>query len=110
MFVAPLFSFIAAIVAMGYFYHVNASVTVDTMQSWTCRWSDVYMVARPHFGTLCKESQAGLYLSILLIPITAINLAVAGYQFVVERNVSTMAHGRKRASPMMKTERPGATY
>lgn len=110
MFAAPLIGFIVAIVAMGYFYNVNASVTVDTLQSWSCRWSDVHMVSRPHFSTLCKESQAGLYLSILLIPIEAIALAVSGYQFVVERQVSTMAHGSRRASPMLKKERSGAAY
>lgn len=101
-FAAPFVGLIAAIVAMAYFYTVNTSITDDTLQSWSCRWSNVLMVTRPHFGTLCKESQAGLYLSVLLIPIEGITLAVAGYQAFVERGINTMAHGRKSVSPVPK--------
>jgi hypothetical protein len=102
MFVAPLVGLVAAIIAMGYFYSVNASITADTLQSWSCRWSNVVMVTRPQWGTLCKESMAGLYLSIILIPIEALILGAASWQAVLERSVVTAAHGGKRVSPPLK--------
>lgn len=90
----------AAVVAMSVFYSINASTTVDTLQSWSCRWSDVVMVTRPHFGTLCKQSKAGLYMSILLIPIEAITLGAGAYQMVLERNISSasgVVQGRRKS-------------
>ncbi|KAF6844938.1 hypothetical protein CMUS01_00604 [Colletotrichum musicola] len=85
---APAFGLVAAVIAMSFFYSINASTTVDTLQSWSCRWSQVAMAQRPHFGTLCKQSQAGLYLSVLLIPIEVIVLGAGAYQMVLEKNVS----------------------
>lgn len=101
---APAVSFIAAIVAMAMFYSVNASTTVDTIQSWTCRWQNVSMMQQPYFGTLCKESQAGLALSILLVPLEAIVLGVAVFQMVVKKQLDGMVVERrvqKQASPAL---------
>ncbi|KAK2728777.1 hypothetical protein CKAH01_02827 [Colletotrichum kahawae] len=101
---APAVGLVAAVVAMSVFYSINASTTVDTLQSWSCRWSDVVMVTRPHFGTLCKQSKAGLYMSILLIPIEAITLGAGAYQMVLERNISRASGAvqgrRKSGSPV----------
>jgi hypothetical protein len=94
-FIAPFVALVAAVIAMAYFYVVNASITDDTLQSWSCRWTEVNMLTRPHWGTLCKESKAGLYLSILLIPIEAITFAIASYQAGVERNVNSLGQGRR---------------
>jgi len=94
-FAAPLVGLIAAVIAMIFFYAVNASATEDTLLSWTCRWKAVPMSQRPQFGTLCKESYAGLYLSILLIPVEALVLAVAGWQMKVERYTTAYASARK---------------
>lgn len=85
---------------MAYFYAVNASETSDTLLSWTCRWRAVPMVQRPHFETLCKESWAGVYLSVLLIPVEAIVLAVAGWQVKLERHAAAYVSARKEG-PMM---------
>jgi hypothetical protein len=85
---APAVGFIASLVAMSLFYAVNSSSTVDNFQSWTCRWNDVPMSMQPHFGTLCKQSQAGVVLSVLLVPLEAAILAVAGYQAVLERQTT----------------------
>lgn len=73
---------------MSLFYAVNASSTVDSLQSWTCRWKDVPMRTQPHFGTLCKQSQAGVVLTVLLVPLEAAILAVAAYQAVLERQAT----------------------
>lgn len=85
---APAAALIASLVAMSLFYAANASSTVDNLQSWTCRWNDVPMTMQPHFGTLCKQNQAGVVLSVLLVPLEAAILAVAGYQAVLERQAT----------------------
>lgn len=94
---------------MSFFYSINASITVDTLQSWSCRWSDVLMMTRPHFGTLCKQSKAGLYLSILLIPIEAIIVGMGGYQMMLEWNISksnrVVLEQRKSGSPVPSSVR-----
>ncbi|KAH7001874.1 hypothetical protein EDB80DRAFT_685066 [Ilyonectria destructans] len=102
-FAAPAIAFIAAMIAMSFFYAVNASTTADSFQSWTCRWKDVGMMTQPHFGTLCKQSKAGLGLSVFLVPLQAIILGVAGYQASIQRQVDQAAHGpeRKTGSPAM---------
>jgi hypothetical protein len=83
---------------MAFFYSVNASITVDTLQSWSCRWKSVVMLKRPQFGTLCKQSQAGLTLAVFLIPLEAIILGVALYEFSVERRVNATGCSRKSSS------------
>ncbi|KAL1868654.1 hypothetical protein VTK73DRAFT_3570 [Phialemonium thermophilum] len=101
-FAAPLIGLIAAVVAMTLFYAVNASHTVDTLLSWTCRWSRVAMQQRPHFGSLCRESHVAVYLSILLIPVEAFVLGVAAWQRVIEGHTSAYARARK-ASPVISS-------
>ncbi|KAJ0316793.1 hypothetical protein COL5a_011416 [Colletotrichum fioriniae] len=105
----PSVGLVASIIAMSFFYSINASITVDTLQSWSCRWSDVVMMTRPHFGTLCKQSKAGLYLSILLIPIEAIIMGMGGYQMMLERNISktnrVVLEQRKAGSPVPSSVR-----
>jgi len=102
MFVAPFIGLLAALIAMIFFYAVNASDTFDTLLSWTCRWNSLNMMQKPHFGTLCKESYAGLYLAILLIPVEAAVLAIASWQMKVERHTSAYTHARKSSSPVMQ--------
>ncbi|EHK47546.1 hypothetical protein TRIATDRAFT_157437 [Trichoderma atroviride IMI 206040] len=85
---APAIGFVASLVAMSLFYAVNASSTVDSLQSWTCRWTAVPTTAQPHFGALCKQSQAGVILSVLLVPLEAAILGVAGYQAILERKAT----------------------
>lgn len=99
-FAAPLVGLIAAIIAMVFFYAVNASATNDTLLSWTCRWKAVPMLQRPHFDTLCKESWAGLYMSILLVPVEALVLAVAVWQMKQERHTNAYVSARKGVPTM----------
>ncbi|KAH7160055.1 hypothetical protein B0J13DRAFT_519479 [Dactylonectria estremocensis] len=103
VFVAPAIGFIAAMIAMCFFYAINTSTTADSFQSWTCRWKDVTMMTKPHFGTLCKQSKAGLGLSVLLVPLEAVILGVAGYQASLQRQLNQDARGpeRKAGSPAM---------
>ncbi|OAA44844.1 hypothetical protein NOR_03598 [Metarhizium rileyi] len=93
-FVAPVIAFIASLVAMVLFYGVNASPTVDTFQSWTCRWKSVPMSTRPFFGTLCKESQAALALVVLLVPLELIIVVTACFQALLEKKVEAVVHLR----------------
>ncbi|KAI1489179.1 hypothetical protein F5X96DRAFT_670910 [Biscogniauxia mediterranea] len=89
-FLAPFVGFVAVMVSMIFFYAVNASISVDTVQSWSCRWGYTSMDRRPYFGTLCKESQTALYLSVVLVPIELIIFTTAGYQVTMERRASKL--------------------
>ena len=61
------------------------------------------MTTKPHFGTLCKQSQVGVALSVLLVPIEAIILGVAVYQALLERQLQAATRGseRKTGSPAL---------
>ncbi|GKU02469.1 hypothetical protein FLAG1_02196 [Fusarium langsethiae] len=102
-FTPPAIALIAAIISMSFFYGVNASTTNDSLQSWTCRWKDVTMTVQPHFGTLCKQSKASVGLAVMLVPVEAIILGLAAYQFVLEKRFSMTSHGsgRKAGSPAL---------
>ncbi|KAK5989077.1 hypothetical protein PT974_10575 [Cladobotryum mycophilum] len=89
---APVVGFLAALVAMSLFYAANASTDVDTLQSWACRWEAVPMMVAPHWGTLCKQSQAAVALSVVLVPLEAFILGLAGYQAVLEKQVYSASH------------------
>jgi hypothetical protein len=74
---APSVGFAAVMIAMIFFYAVNASSTVDTIQSWSCQWGYASMTQNPHFGTLCGESKTALYLSVILVPVELAILTAA---------------------------------
>ncbi|KAK0736957.1 hypothetical protein B0T21DRAFT_383042 [Apiosordaria backusii] len=99
-FAAPLVGLVASLISVIFFYAANASDTVDTFTSWTCRWRDIPMGQQPHWGTLCQQSYAGLYLAILLIPVTAAGLGLAGWQGRLERYVEGYA-GASKKSPAL---------
>lgn len=89
---------------MALFYGANSSSSVDTIHSWTCRWRDVAMLSQPYFGTLCKQSNAGLALSILLVPLEAIVLSAAAFQLTVQKRLDEMVfekQERKQSSPAL---------
>lgn len=94
-FVAPLIGAAAALIAVIFYYVVNASDTVDTFVSWTCRWQDIPMTQQPRWDTLCQQSHAGLYMAILLIPVEAIALVLAGLQMKTERYTDEYLRARK---------------
>ena len=101
---APVVSFVVAMVAMILFYSVNGSKSVDTIQSWTCRWRDVAMLTQPYFGTLCSQSEAGLALSVLLVPLEAVVIGVAAFQLFVQKKLDAMVIERqmqKQSSPAL---------
>ncbi|ROW12383.1 hypothetical protein VMCG_00244 [Cytospora schulzeri] len=95
MFVAPLIGFVAAIISMAFFYAINASTTVDTLISWTCRWQSVPMSQAPYFGTLCGQSWASVYLAVILVPLEAIALLIAGWQVKAEKHAAAYSRARK---------------
>lgn len=62
------------------------------------------MMTQPYFGTLCKQSEAGLALSILLVPLEALVLVIAGYQLLVQKQLDRMAmekQAQKQSSPAL---------
>ncbi|RYP45523.1 hypothetical protein DL768_008158 [Monosporascus sp. mg162] len=100
-FAAPSVGFAAAMIAMIFFYAVNASTKTDTLQSWSCQWGYAHLTVKPHFGTLCRESKIALYLSVILVPVELIILTLAGCQFVLLRKAIAISHSRKSSSPAL---------
>ncbi|KAI1164225.1 hypothetical protein F5B18DRAFT_650937 [Nemania serpens] len=100
-FLAPLVGFAAALIGIAFFYAVNASTTVDTLQSWSCQWSYTNMTVAPYFGTLCRQSEAGLYLSVILVPVEFVAVMVAGAQMGLERKAKTFVLPPKPSSPAL---------
>ncbi|KAI0481062.1 hypothetical protein GGR56DRAFT_303302 [Xylariaceae sp. FL0804] len=98
---APFAGFVGVMVGMIFFYAVNASTTVDTVQSWSCRWGGASMDTRPYFGSLCRESRAALYLSVVLVPLELAIFAMAGYQMLLERKAGGLAPATKSSSPAL---------
>ncbi|KAI8947343.1 hypothetical protein F4801DRAFT_515378 [Xylaria longipes] len=100
-FLAPFVGFAAALIAIAFFYAVNASTTVDTLQSWSCQWRYTNMRVEPHFGTLCNQSKTALYLAIILVPIEFIILTVASAQMGMERKTKAFIPAPKPSSPAL---------
>ncbi|KAK4237922.1 hypothetical protein C8A03DRAFT_44287 [Achaetomium macrosporum] len=98
-FLAPLVGLTGALIAVVFYYVVNASETTDTFLSWTCRWKDVSMSQQPHWNTLCHQSHAGLYLAILLIPVEVVALGLAARQMQLERYTDRYLAARKTPVP-----------
>jgi hypothetical protein len=97
----PFLGFVAVMVAMIFFYAVNASSTVDTIQSWSCQWGFASMAQKPHFGTLCRESKTALYLTVILVPVELAILTLAGYQQILLKKAISFSPVRKSSSPAL---------
>ncbi|KAK0623337.1 hypothetical protein B0T14DRAFT_452965 [Immersiella caudata] len=97
-FVAPLIGLTAALISIIFFYAVNASNEVDTFLSWTCRWQDVPMTQQPNWGTLCHQSRTSLYMAILLIPVEAVALGLAGFQLKTEKYADQYSSATRKGS------------
>jgi hypothetical protein len=57
------------------------------------------MDTKPHWGTLCKESKAALYLTVMLIPLEVLVLTAAAWGAFAEKK-QLVVHERK-GSPAM---------
>ncbi|AEO57763.1 hypothetical protein MYCTH_2143764 [Thermothelomyces thermophilus ATCC 42464] len=94
-FLAPLAGLAGTLVAVAFFYAVNASDAADTFLSWTCRWEAVPMWRAPRWAPLCRQARAALYLAVLLIPVELAALALAAFQLKVERYTERYLGARK---------------
>lgn len=93
-FAAPLFCLIAGLIGTSFFYGVNASNTNFSLHGWSCQWSSVDMNIQPHWSTLCKESKAALYLTVMMIPLEVIALGAVAVESFLQKKIS-VAHGGK---------------
>jgi len=98
-FVASTICLFAGLIGMSFFYGVNRSNTVFSLQAWTCQWSDVSMTSSPHWGTLCKESKVALYLTVMIVPLEVLILASSAYVSSLERKQLIMRE--RKGSPAM---------
>jgi len=93
-YIAPTVSLIVALVAISFFYGINASRTNSSLQSWSCQWSHIEMDVQPHWNMLCKESKTALYLTVMIIPLQVIVLGTAAWSALAQKK-QTVAHERK---------------
>lgn len=88
---APLVVFLAATVAVGLSYAArNAGGADYTIHGWTCHWRRVPMQVSPHFGTLCVQGDVALGLAVMLVPLEAVAVGVAGYAAFLRGRVGAM--------------------
>ncbi|KAI2638270.1 hypothetical protein GGS21DRAFT_488981 [Xylaria nigripes] len=92
---APFCGFVAVLVAVAFFYAVNASPRIDTLQSWSCQWAYVQMHRQPYFATLCGQSKTAVYLSVILVPVQLMALTVTFTQMDLERKAAGTVSSRK---------------
>jgi len=98
-FVIPAICLIAALIGMSFFYGVNASNNVFSLQAWSCQWSSIDMNVKPHWGTLCKESKAALYLMVMIVPLEVLVLGTAAWGAFTEKKQLIVRE--KTGSPAM---------
>lgn len=98
--IAPFIGTVLAVVTVGEFWAVNASMTEDTLLSWTCRWKSVAMGQQPYFGTLCHENWAAVIMSIIVMVIEMVILGLGAYQWFLERHIATSMASRQ-TSPVL---------
>ncbi|KAL2202033.1 hypothetical protein CC79DRAFT_1326229 [Sarocladium strictum] len=99
---APTVSFTLALIATIFHFAVSASKEVDTVESWSCRWRHAVMIQEPHFGTLCKQSRAGVGLVVALVPLEVVVAFVTVCQIVLAKTLRGNVEGarRKGGSPV----------
>ncbi|KFY00546.1 hypothetical protein V490_01306 [Pseudogymnoascus sp. VKM F-3557] len=90
---------VSAIVATSFFYGMNASDVTATIQSWSCHWSDVSMSSEPDFHRICKQAEAGLYLTVMMIPLFALIGGVGIMAVLQDKKVSAFA--ARKGSPAL---------
>jgi hypothetical protein len=98
-FAAPAICLISALIGISFFYGVNTSNTVNSLKSWSCQWSDIGMNVQPHWGQLCKESKAALYLMVMIIPVEVIVLSTAAFGSFAEKKHLVVTE--RKGSPAM---------
>jgi hypothetical protein len=57
------------------------------------------MNTKPHWGTLCKESKAGLYLMVMLVPLEVLVLGAAAWGSFTEKKQLIVRE--RKGSPAM---------
>ncbi|RFU26213.1 hypothetical protein B7463_g10117, partial [Scytalidium lignicola] len=101
MFVAPTINLIAGIIGTSFFYGVNNSSSTYSLHSWTCQWSDINMNVKPHWGTLCKESKASVYLMVMIIPLEVLVLSTAVFSVMTQKKNQQEFVPERKGSPAM---------
>ena len=46
------------------------------------------MLQQPYFGTLCKQSEAGVAMTVLLVPLELIILGLTMYQLLLRKQIN----------------------
>lgn len=98
-FLASAACLVGGLIGTAFYYGVNRSNTVFSLQAWSCQWSHVPMGSSPHWGALCKESKAALYLTVAIIPLEILILGFSLYVSSIERKQLIVRE--RKGSPAM---------
>ena len=93
----PAICFTVAMIATIFHFVVGASDEVDTVHSWSCRWRHTVMLQEPYFGTLCRESKAGVALVVALVPLELTVAFVAVVQIVMAKGFKANFDGSRKS-------------
>lgn len=79
---------LSAIIATSFFYSINTSSVVASIQSWSCHWADLDLEGqKPDFARVCSLAKTGLYSDVACIALWVL-IGVLGIMGVVrERSV-----------------------
>jgi len=99
----PSLTLAASLVATAFYYTLNASSTKYTLKGWSCQWENIEMDSNPHWGKLCRESKVGIYLSVLVLPLSVCVVGITMCGVVVNRMRAVTVGGEqeRKASPAM---------
>ena len=93
---------VAAIFAVVYDAQITRNIghNRDTLQSWTCKWSEGtaqqgLAFSPVDFKRLCVESEVSFVLAAVLVGLEAVSLMVAGVGWWVERKILRLRTGNK---------------
>jgi hypothetical protein len=100
--IASTICLIAGLIGTSFYYGINRSNTVFSLQAWTCQWSNVPMTQSPHWGALCKESKTALYLTVMIIPLEVLVLGFSAYVSSAEKKQLVIRE--RKGSPAMSWE------
>jgi len=100
-FSAPIICLIAGIIGTSFFYGVNASTTEFSLQAWSCQWANINMSTEPSFKMLCRESEAALYLTVMIIPLEVLVLGTVAVNFLAAKKQPVVLD--RKGSPTMSS-------
>lgn len=103
-FTAPVLCLVAGLIGTSFFYGVNTSNTNFSLHGWSCQWSSVDMDIQPKWNSLCRESKAALYLTVMMIPLQVIVLSMVVVESSLHKKTTRVVEHERKDSPALSWE------